>query len=179
MSLRLSRAPVRVGCTHARSATLKDCRAGQPSWLTSSRASSTQPRNADFLVAIAPYFLLLLSPILSLIYPPPGAPSLPPCRADLSFFPSRSSLLAAYASSTARRRVQTFAFRLRNEARHPTRDTCKMAEFNRKALFAGRSRRGSRGGPPILIALISIPFPRRLRGEGICLSTLRLLIISR
>jgi len=23
-----------------------------------------------------------------------------------------------------------------------------MAEFNRKALFAGRSRRGSRGGPP-------------------------------
>jgi len=29
-----------------------------------------------------------------------------------------------------------------------------MAEFNRKALFAGRSQRGNRGGPPILIALI-------------------------
>lgn len=42
---------------------MKDCRAaGQPSWLTSSRAPSTQPRNADFLVAIAPYFLLLLFP---------------------------------------------------------------------------------------------------------------------
>lgn len=64
--------------------------------------------------------------------------------------------------------VQTFAFRLRNEARHPTLDTCKMAEFNRKALFAARSWRGGRGGPPILITLISIPFLWRLcGGEGV------------
>lgn len=51
-----------------------------------------------------------------------------------------------------------------------------MAEFNRKALFAGRSRRGSRGGPPILIALISIPFLRITAGEGET-ETPRLLII--
>lgn len=73
-------------------------RAGQPSWLTSSRAPSTQPRNADFLVAIAPYFLLLLSPILSLVYPSPGIPFLPlsptstPSAGPISLFPSFSPL---------------------------------------------------------------------------------------
>lgn len=61
-------------------------RAGQPSWLTSSRAPSTQPRNADFLVAIAPYFLLLLSPILSLVYPPPGASFPSPSALPISLF---------------------------------------------------------------------------------------------
>lgn len=137
-------------------------RAGQPSWLTSSRAPSTQPRNADFLVAIAPYFLLLLSPILSLGYPPSGA-LLP----SLSSTAERRSLFSLFFLFPRRARtacVQTFAFRLRNEARHPTLDTCKMAEFNRKALFAARSWRGGRGGPPILITLISIPFLWRLCG---------------
>lgn len=72
-------------------------RAGQPSWLTSSRAPSTQPRNADFLVAIAPYFLLLLSPILSLVYPSPPPPPLPPSRSLFfplfSLFPHRERIM--------------------------------------------------------------------------------------
>lgn len=65
-----------------------------------SRAASTQPRNADFLVAIAPYFLLLLSPILSPVFcpalsPPPPLPypSLRP--RPISLFPSFPSFRAA------------------------------------------------------------------------------------
>lgn len=58
-------------------------------------------------------------------------------------------------------RVQTFAFRLRNEARHPLPGTRKMAEFNGKAPI--RAIRCSdygmkrEAGPLILITLISLP----------------------
>lgn len=79
----------------------------------------------------------------------------------------RESLVSSFLSLLTLRtrivddsRVQTFAFRLRNEARHPLFGTCKMAEFNGKAPI--RAIRCSdydteRGGPLILITLISPP----------------------
>jgi len=116
MSLRLSRAPVRVECTHARSTTMKDCRAaaGQPSWLTSARAPNTQPRNADFLVAIVPYLFTPFPDSLPRLYPPPSWSLF----FSLFFFPLSSP---SYASSTVVV-CRRFAFRLRNEAKHPTLD---------------------------------------------------------
>lgn len=97
---------------------------GRPSWLTSSRAPSTQPRNADFLVAIAPYFLLLF----------PDSPSLPLFLTPRTFLFLSLRVPFAYplfpffflfSHYTHRQRyyhIQTLAFRLRNEAKHPTRD---------------------------------------------------------
>lgn len=155
---------MRVECTHARSTTMKDCRAaaGQPSWLTSARAPNTQPRNADFLVAIAPYLFITPFPdSLPRFYPPPSRSLFFPV---FSLFPRRRT----------HRRRQSCAdvSRFSCETKRDTPpSTCKMAEFNRKALFTGRSWRGSRSSPPIFITLIFILFSYGDCERRGCLST--------
>lgn len=153
---------------HARSATMKtdpSRRVGRPSWLMSSRAPSMQPRNANFLVASALFFFKLFFlfsyfTLFSLVYLPSSAPSAARERERESLVSSFLSFLTLRTRIVDDSRVQTFAFRLRNEARHPLPGTCKMAEFNGKAPI--RAIRCSdydtgRGGPLILITLISPP----------------------
>lgn len=167
ISLRLPKAPVRVGRTHARTLGNDEDgpsrRVGRPSWLMSSRAPSTQPRNANFLVAsgllLFKFFLFSYFTLFSLLYFPSSAPSAERER-ERELVSSFLSFLTLRTRIVDDSRVQTFAFRLRNEARHPLPGTCKMAEFNGKASI--RAIRcwdfgTERGGPLILITLISLP----------------------
>lgn len=106
--------------------------AGRPSWLMSSRAPSTQPRNADFLVAIVCFtflFYFFLYFFLLLFY------SLLP---HLSSVECASSAASRSLSSpyTHRRRQSCADVRVSVTKRSETpstRGTCKMAEFNGKA----------------------------------------------
>lgn len=142
ISLLLPGALVRVGRTHALSATMKKDRrpaqVGHFSWRHLARRARNREMPTSLLRYSALFFITLF---LSLIYPPPSVR--PPPRVDLFFFP-------LFPLSTHRVRIvdgvvcRRFAFRLRNEAKHPTRDTCKMAEFNGKAPSCAIRRSRSR-----------------------------------
>jgi len=153
-------------------------RASRPFSLTSSRTPSTQPRNADFLVAIAPYFLLLSFSALSLSL------SLSSILRECALFTAcaRANLFflfphTVYASSTTSC-ADGFAFRLRNEAKHPTRDTCKMAEFNGKVPSCA-IRRSRSVGKPRRSTDPHRSYPSSFRNWKNCLLIPQLLIIFR
>lgn len=66
--------------------------------------------------------LLFITPFPDSLSRLSDGPSLPFVK-PISPFPSFSSFHITPCTHRRRRRVQTFAFQLRNEARHPTRDT--------------------------------------------------------
>lgn len=113
-------------------------RAGRPSWLMSSRAPSTQPRNADFLVAIVCftflfYFFIYFYFFLLLFYSLLPHLSSVECASSAA---SRSLFFPFSSPYTHRRRQSCADVRVSVTKRSETpstRGTCKMAEFNGKA----------------------------------------------